>query len=325
MDSAPKVFTKTLKLNNGIEIPQVGFGCYQVEDSAPFYWALKYGYKHLDSAAFYKNEKQVGEEVKRACQDFGYKREDIFVTSKVFNDMQGYELTKKSVEQSLVNFDLGYIDMMLIHFPGTEGLEKDDPKHLENRKGSWKALEEFVDAGLVKSIGVSNYRPNHIEELMEYSRIKPVVNQFELHPLYVEHDTIETCRKHNIIVQAYSPFAQFKPTIVENEVLKDIAAKHNLDLARVVLLWHIAKGFNVLPKSATEGRIKSNIELDGLSLTDEDVERIDELGRTQRFKVMLGPKRLRLTLFSSNQILRETNLRVIFIQFKLILKIANNA
>ena len=114
--------------------------------------------------------------------------------------MMGYELTKKSVEQSLANFDLGYLDLMLIHFPGTEGLQKDDPKHLENRKGSWKALEEFVDSGLIKSIGVSNYRPNHIEELVEYARIKPVINQFELHPLYVEHDTIETCRKHDIIV-----------------------------------------------------------------------------------------------------------------------------
>ena len=125
---------------------------------------------------------------------------------------------------------------------------------------------------------------------MEYSRIKPVVNQFELHPLYVEHDTIETCRKHNIIVQAYSPFAQFKPTITENEVLKEIAATKNLDLARVILLWHIAKGFNVLPKSATEERIKSNIELEGLELTEEEVARIDELGRIHSFKVCWNPE-----------------------------------
>ena len=126
--------------------------------------------------------------------DFGFNREDIFITSKVFFDHMGYELTKKSIEQSLKNFNLGYIDLMLIHFPGTMGLPKKDPNHLKNRKGSWRALEEYVDAGLIKSIGVSNYRPKHIEELMEYSRIKPVINQFEIHPLYVEHDTMEICR-----------------------------------------------------------------------------------------------------------------------------------
>lgn len=106
----------------------------------------------------------------------------------------------------------------------------------------------------------------------------------------MEHDTIETCRKYDIIVQCYSPFAQFKPTIVENEVLKDICAKNNLDLAKVILLWHIAKGFNVLPKSATEARIKSNIELEGLSLPEEDIARIDELGKTHKFKVCWDPK-----------------------------------
>jgi len=108
--------------------------------------------------------------------EFGLKREDIFITSKVFNDHMGYELTKKSVDESLKKFNLGYLDLMLIHFPGTKGLNKDDPGHLENRKGSWKALEEYVDTGLIKSIGVSNYRPKHIEELMEYARIKPVIN-----------------------------------------------------------------------------------------------------------------------------------------------------
>ncbi|CDW88713.1 aldo keto reductase [Stylonychia lemnae] len=285
-----KVFTKVQTLNNGLTIPQVGFGCYQVKESDPFYWAVKYGYRHLDSAAFYQNEAQVGNEARRAMSEFGLKREDIFITSKIFNDHMGYELTKKQVEVSLKNFDLGYIDMMLIHFPGTAGLPKDDPMHLQNRKESWKALEEYVDSGLIKSIGVSNYRPHHIEELVEYARIKPVVNQFELHPLYVEYDTIETCRKHNILVQSYSPFAQFKPTITENEVLKGISVKYNLDIARVILLWHIANGFNVLPKSATEERIKSNIELEGLALSEEDLAQINELGQNNRFKVCWDPK-----------------------------------
>ena len=123
----PTIFTRKQRMNNGLEIPQVGFGCYQVAESDPFFWAIKYGYRHLDSAAFYKNEAQVGEEVRRAYKELGLKREDLFITSKVFNDHMGYELTKQSVEESLKKFDLGYLDMMLIHFPGTAGLPKDDP------------------------------------------------------------------------------------------------------------------------------------------------------------------------------------------------------
>lgn len=135
--ASSKVYTRKMRLNNGLDIPQVGYGCYRVKNSEPFYWAIKYGYRNLDTAVFYENEVMVGDEVRRACADFGLKREDIFITSKVFNDHMGYELTKKSVEQSLKNFNLGYIDMMLIHFPYTEGLPNDDPKHSENRKGSW--------------------------------------------------------------------------------------------------------------------------------------------------------------------------------------------
>ena len=125
---------------------------------------------------------------------------------------------------------------------------------------------------------------------MQHCRIKPVVNQFELHPLYVEFDTIDACRKYDIIVQAYSPFGQFKPAVAEHPVLREISAKHGLDLARVILLWHIAKGFNVLPKSATEERIKSNILLEGLSLSEEEIARIDEIGKTETYKVCWDPK-----------------------------------
>jgi diketogulonate reductase-like aldo/keto reductase len=121
--------------------------------------------------------------------------------------MMGYEKTKKAVEIALANLDLEYIDLMFLHFPATEGLEKKDPMHVEKRHGSWKALEELVEAGKLKFIGISNFLPHHIEALLKVCKIKPVVNQFEIHPMYVEHDTIECCRKNNIIVQAYSPFA----------------------------------------------------------------------------------------------------------------------
>jgi len=288
--SSPTVFTRLQKLSNGFSIPQVGFGCYQVLSGDPFFWAIKYGYRHLDTAACYDNEVQVGEAVRRAVAELGLRREELMVTSKVMNDHMGYELTKKSAHESLRKLDVGYLDVMLVHFPGTEGLPFDDPRHAENRKGSWRALEEFVDSGLIRSIGVSNYRPHHLEELMAHSRIKPVINQVELHPLYVEQDTIDACRKHGILVQAYSPFAQGKARLLEHPVLLELSAKHRLNVGRVILLWHLAKDFNVLPKSATEARVRDNILLDGLSLDPEDVARIDEMGRNESFKVEWDPK-----------------------------------
>lgn len=133
--------------------------------------------------------------------------------------MMGYELTKKAVGIALSNLDLEYIDLMFLHFPATEGLDKSDPLHVENRHGSWRALEELVESGHLKHIGISNFQPKHIEVLLKVAKIKPVVNQFELHPMYVEHDTIEICKAHGIVVQAYSPFAQFHKTLVEHPTL----------------------------------------------------------------------------------------------------------
>ena len=136
------IMTKTLKMNNGLTIPIVGFGCYQIRTSEPFYWALKHGYRNLDSATFYGNEEMIGREVKRACADFGLKREDIFITTKIPPNAQGYEKAKSCVEKSLKNFDLEYIDLVLIHHPSTSGIGHKDPKNKENRLGTWRALEE---------------------------------------------------------------------------------------------------------------------------------------------------------------------------------------
>ncbi|TNV76491.1 hypothetical protein FGO68_gene8750 [Halteria grandinella] len=280
------IFTRTLLLNNGLSIPQVGFGCYQVRSSEPFFWALKHGYRHLDSAVFYKNEQQIGVEVKRAISEIpGLKREDIFITTKVPPNYQGYDKAREIIKQSLINFDLDYIDMVLIHHPSSSGLKHGDPKNKENRHGTWKALEEFVDEGLVKSIGISNFQSKHIESLMKVARIKPVVNQFELHPMYVEYETIETCRKYDILVEAYSPFAQFNKALVENKVVVGVAKKHGVDVARVILCYLIAKGFIVLPKSVHEERIANNIKLEGINLTEDDIKQLDELGKNNSLKV----------------------------------------
>lgn len=175
--------------------------------------------------------------------------------------------------------------MVLIHHPSTAGLKHSDPKNLENRNGTWRALEEYVDAGLVKSIGVSNYHSRHIEELWKVARIKPVINQFELHPLYVEHDTIATCQQHGIMVEAYSPFARFDKRLVENETVVKVAKNHNIDVARTILVYLLHKGFIVLPKSEHEERIANNIKLAGIDLTKEEITALDELGKNNSVKV----------------------------------------
>jgi methylglyoxal/glyoxal reductase len=277
------VWKQTLALDDGCgrkaAMPQVGFGCYHIETEEPIFDAIKYGYRNIDSAAYYENEKFVGRQVRRAYAELGLTRSDLFISTKVFNDMMGYEKTKKAVEIALANLDLEYIDLMFLHFPATEGLEKNDPKHVENRHGSWKALEELVEAGSLKFIGISNFVPHHIEDLLKVAKIKPVVNQFEIHPMYVEHETIECCRKHGIVVQAYSPFAQFNKTLIEHPTLQRISKERNLDIARVILLW-LLRNFAVLAKSATASRIASNIQLAGLDpLTEADVAAINELSK----------------------------------------------
>ena len=206
----------------------------------------------------------IGNEVRKAYTDFGLKREELFITTKIPPSHQGYEKAKACIEASLKNFDLGYIDLLLIHYPGSSGLDHKDHKNIENRHATWKAMEEYVDAGLVKSIGISNFRPKHIEALLKVARIKPVVNQFELHPLYVEYDTIKACQDNNILVQAYSPFAQFNKKLVEHEVILKISKRTGIDVARLLLVYLLSKGFVVLPKSEHEERIKHNILLEGL-------------------------------------------------------------
>lgn len=278
-----KVWKRTLNLNNGQTIRQVGYGCYNIATAEPIYDAIKYGYRLLDSASYYENEELVGQQVKRAYVDFGLNREDLFVTSKVWPSEMGYEKTKAAVEASLEKMDLGYINLMLLHFPVNDDLPKEYPNHVEDRQGTWRALEEFVESGKVKSIGVSNFLPHQIETILSIAKVKPAVNQFELHPMYVETETIECCRKNGIVVQAYSPFAQWTEKLVTHPTLIKISEAHGIDVAKVIILWavHPTNGFALLPKSATSTRIASNIQLEGLEglLTESDMADINELAK----------------------------------------------
>ncbi len=266
---------------SGEGLLQIGYGCYQVTSEEPIFDAIRFGYRNLDTAQCYLNEEFVGRQLKRAYSELGLKRSDFFISSKVWITEFGYEKCKAAVEFSLKQLDLEYIDLMFMHFPCNEGEAKDYPHHVEERHGAWKALEEFVESGKVKRLGISNFLTSHIEDIISIAKIRPAVNQFELHPMYVEKDTIETCRKYGILVQAYSPFAQWNEKLVTHPTLVRISKAHNIDVAKTILLWmvHPSNNFAVLPKSATAARIASNIQIGGLEglLTEQDIQDINEL------------------------------------------------
>ena len=225
--NADKVWKRKLTLNDGtktFEFPQVGYGCYQVKTEESIFEAIRYGYRNIDTAQYYENEDMVNRQVKRAFTEFGLKRSDFFISTKVWCENMGYEKTKAIIKQCLENLaDLEYIDLLFIHFPVNEQHPPDYPNHVQDRHDTWRAMEEAVDAGKVKFLGVSNFFPRHIEDILSIAKYRPVVNQFELHPLYVETDTIECCKKNGIIVQAYSPFAQWNSTLIEHPTLVRIA------------------------------------------------------------------------------------------------------
>lgn len=222
----------------------------------------------------------VGNAVRKAEQELGLKREQIFISSKVWCSQFGYEKTKRAVQKSLDLLNIGYIDLMFMHFPVDWEAEEGYPHLVQDRHGTWKALEEFVESGHIRHLGISNFLQPHIEDIWSVSKVKPVVNQFELHPMYVETDTIAVCNKYGIVVQSYSPFAQWNEKLVTSPTLVKLAEKYSADVARIILLWITQKGWAVLPKSSTVSRVESNIQLVGLGpLAESDMAAIDELAK----------------------------------------------
>ncbi|MHA6251523.1 aldo/keto reductase [Oceanobacillus sp. CAU 1775] len=251
-------------LNNNIKMPGFGLGVYKVEPGQSAVetvsTSLKVGYRLIDTAAFYENEKEVGE----AIRNSGIPREEIFVTSKVWNDDQGYESTLEAFERSFENLNLEYIDLYLIHWP-VSGKFKD----------TWKALEEIYKDGRVRAIGVSNFHKHHLEELMKDAEIKPAVNQIEYHPHLTQVETLAFCKKNNIQMQAWSPLK--KGRILELPVIQQIAKKHDKTAAQVILRWDIQNGVATIPKSTKEHRMIENANIFDFELTDVEMEEINRL------------------------------------------------
>eukprot|EP00347_Sterkiella_histriomuscorum_P013149 403365823 len=232
----------------------------------------------------------IGKIVKEAIQNGTTTRDDIFITSKIPPDFMGKEKSIECINQSLQNFDLDYIDLMLIHYPGTKGLKQDDPKNKQNRIETWKVLESYVKQGSIISIGLSNFTKNHVQEILEICEIKPVVNQIEIHPLYVEEDTIDFCMQNEILMQSYSPFARFDSRLIQHDIMKKIEKDSGIPVNKIILLWHIQKGFFVLPKSVHKERITDNFSIQGYELSDQQMKEIDSIHKEQQTKVCWDPK-----------------------------------
>lgn len=261
-------------LNSGYKIPVIGFGTWQTPEGVvakdSVKKALESGYRHIDTASVYGNEKSVGEGIKESQ----IPREEIFLTTKLWNDKHSYEDAKEAIHTSMELLGVDYLDLYLIHWPNPKHLQKGDAWKKANQE-TWRAMEEAVEAGLIKSIGVSNFMPHHLESLLETAKIKPAVNQIYLSPSDQQKEVVEFNRKNNILSQAYSPLGT--GTILDNEDLIKIGDKYNKTAAQVALRWSIQKGFNPLPKSVTPSRIVENIDIFDFELDASEMELIDGL------------------------------------------------
>lgn len=266
-----KSLNDTFKLNNGYEIPCVGFGTWQTPDGETAVMAvgeaIKAGYRHIDTAACYENEVGVGQGIKVS----GIEREKLFVTSKVWNTERGYEKTMAAFEKTLSDLGLGYLDLYLIHWPASSSqFENWEEINLD----TWRAMTELYRAGRIKAIGVSNFLPHHLESLMK-TEVPPMVNQIEYHPGLTQTETVEYCREHNIVVEAWSPLGTGR--VLNNETLKSIAKKYGKSVAQLCIRWCLQNGILPLPKSVTPSRIFENTGVFDFEVTEEDMATINRM------------------------------------------------
>ncbi|MFD5457967.1 aldo/keto reductase [Streptomyces olivaceus] len=260
-----------ITLNNGVEMPQLGFGVWQVPDDeaqTAVGQALEAGYRSIDTAAIYGNEEGTG----RAIAASGLAREDLFVTTKLWNSDQGYDSTLQAFDTSLAKLGLDYLDLYLIHWPMPAR---------EKYVDTYKAFEKLLADGRVRAIGVSNFLPDHLERLIGETSVLPAVNQIELHPHLQQHASRELHAEQGIATEAWSPLGSGKG-ILEIPAIVAIAQKHGRTPAQVVLRWHLQLGNVVIPKSVTPSRIKENIDVFGFSLDTEDLAAIRALNEDRR-------------------------------------------
>ncbi|MBD3948935.1 aldo/keto reductase [Tuanshanicoccus lijuaniae] len=268
--------TEKVTFHNGIIMPSIGFGTWQLPEKDNVAYdavshALKVGYRHIDTAQAYGNEAAVGSAIK----DSRLAREEIFVTTKVWNNQRGYDKTKQSIEESLEKLQLDYIDLVLIHWPNPKALRDISPDEWKTANAeSWRAMEDLYDAGKIRAIGVSNFMVHHLESLKEQARVQPMVNQILLAPGLLQQEVVDYCKANNIVLEAYSPFGSGK--LFNNEVVAAMAERYQRSAAQIALRWSLDHGFVPLPRSSSAENIENNLKVD-FELAQEDRKILDTL------------------------------------------------
>lgn len=259
----------TYQLNNGVKIPVLGFGTFKAKDGEEAYRAvleaLKAGYRHIDTAAIYQNEESVGQAIK----DSGVPREELFVTTKLWNSQQTYEQARQAFEESLEKLGLDYLDLYLIHWPNPKPLRENDAWKTRNAE-VWRAMEDLYQEGKIRAIGVSNFLPPHLDALLETATIVPAINQVRLAPGVYQEEVVAYCREKGILLEAWGPFGQGE--LFDSKEVQEIAANHGKSVAQIALAWSLAEGFLPLPKSVTASRIQANLDCFGIELSQEERE-----------------------------------------------------
>src|SRR5690606_24229884 len=256
-------------LNNGVEMPILGFGVFQVTDleecEQSVITAIQTGYRLIDTASSYGNETAVGNAIKKS----GVAREELFITTKLWASDTGYENTKKAFEKSLKNLQLDYLDLYLIHQP------------IGDVHGSWQAMEELYKAGKIRAIGMSNFHPDRVMDFIVFNEIAPAVNQIETHPFNQQIETQKFLQENNVQIQSWASFAEGKNDLFKNELLASIGKKYNRSIAQVVLRWLIQRGVAVIPKSVRKERMEENINVFDFELSADDINTIQSLDTKQ--------------------------------------------
>ena len=260
---------ETVKLNNGIEMPLLGFGVFQITDNKEaekaVLTALDAGYRLIDTASSYGNEEAVGRAIKKS----GITRSDIFVTTKLWVQDTGYEATKRAINESLKKLQLDYLDLYLIHQPYGDVYS------------SWRAMEEAYESGMIRAIGVSNFEPDRIWDLALYNRVRPAVNQIEINPWMQQQDAVKFLQDKAIQPEAWAPFAEGKNQIFSNPLLQEIGLSHHKSVGQVILRWLIQRKIVVIPKSVHRERIVENSNIFDFTLTDQEMTKINRLDKRQ--------------------------------------------
>lgn len=273
-----------LEMNNKLKIPQFGFGVFTIKDNDEAekccLEAFKLGYRHIDTAHLYGNEKGVGEAIRKS----GIPRDQIFLTSKIWHNECGEGITTKAIERMLKRLNQEYVDLLLIHWP------------LGDYIGAWKDMEKAVQEGKVKSIGLSNFFGKHLEDILKIAKIMPVVDQVECHPYAPCDDLRKELDKINCYIEAWSPIGRGNSQLLNEPILIEIATKYNKTVAQVILRWHIEKGNIVFPKSSNPKHIKENFEIFDFKLTHEEIDKINSLKSKPIFTAEFEEKLKKLSL-----------------------------